>query len=180
LAFPHILLIAGLLATTPAQSAFPNAPATRTLSVVNNLITDKNGSLTNIDLITQLTLLKDPTNDSGGTAQPDDFLLTIGGNPATSGDPQELTPEIPYIINETQQPGYTFVEITDDGSDKCPIALGGTITLAEGDDITCTIVNDDLPRLTLVKDPTNDNGGSAAPDDFLLTLVARKIVAGFA
>ena len=44
-------------------------------------------------------------------------------------------------INETQLSGYHFVSITGDA--RCPAVLGGTITLVPGDDITCTITNDD-------------------------------------
>jgi hypothetical protein len=53
-------------------------------------------------------------------------------------------------INETQVSGYVFVSITGDA--KCPGILGGTVTLDEGDDITCTIKNDDIaPGLTIIK-----------------------------
>jgi len=138
-------------------------------------------TIVNDDVAPQLTLIKDPTNDSGGTAAPDDFLLTIGGEAATSGVAKVLAANTLYAINETQLTGYTFVEITDDGSGKCPAALGGTITLDEGDDITCTIVNDDVaPQLTLVKDPTNDSGGTAAPDDFQLTVGGSPVLSGVA
>ncbi|MFN2215301.1 MAG: hypothetical protein ACK2UE_19690, partial [Anaerolineales bacterium] len=85
------------------------------------------------DIAPQLTIVKDPTNDNGGNAAPDDFLLTVGGVAATSGVAKVLDANTPYAINETQLTGYTFVEITDDGSGKCPAALGGTVTLDEGD-----------------------------------------------
>ena len=78
-------------------------------------------------------------------------------------------PTLPYAFDETQLTGYTFVSITGDA--KCPAVLGGTVTLDEGDDITCTITNDDVaPQLTLIKTVVNDNGGNAAPDDFNLTV----------
>jgi hypothetical protein len=49
--------------------------------------------------------------------------------------------------------------------------LGGTVTLDEGDDITCTITNDDQQAyISVVKVVTNDDGGSALPDDFSLML----------
>lgn len=76
----------------------------------------------------------------------------------------------PYVISESLTvPGYTFVSITGDA--KCPTYVGGSITLDEGDDITCTFTNDDIaPKLTLVKTITNDNGGNAQPNDFKLTI----------
>jgi len=102
----------------------------------------KTCTLTNDDVAPKLTLTKDPTNDNGGNALPDDFLLTIGGTAATSGTAYTLKANTPYAINETQLTGYEFVSIT--GNAKCPAALGGTVTLAPGDDITCTITNDDI------------------------------------
>ena len=61
---------------------------------------------------------------------------------ATSGTEYTLAANTPYALDETQLTGYTFVSIT--GDPKCPAVLGGTITLDEGDDITCTITNDDI------------------------------------
>jgi hypothetical protein len=47
---------------------------------------------------------------------------------------------------------------------------GNSITLANGDNATCTITNnDDAPKLTLVKTVTNDNGGSALETAWTLT-----------
>ena len=98
----------------------------------------------------KLTLVKDPTNDDGGNAVPDDFLLTVDGGAVLSGVSNTYAANTPLAINETQQTGYTFVSIT--GDPKCPAVLGGTVTMDEGDDITCTITNDDVaPKFTLVK-----------------------------
>jgi hypothetical protein len=136
-------------------------------------------TITNDDVAPKLTLVKDPTNDDGGNALPDDFLLTIGGTPATSGTEYTLSANTPYAINETQLPGYTFVSIT--GDPKCPAALGGTITLDEGDDITCTITNDDVaPKLTLIKYVTNDDGGDAVVADFPLFINGNAVTSGVA
>ena len=103
--------------------------------------------------------------------------LTIGGTAATSGTAYTLAANQAYAIDETLLDGYTFTSIT--GDTKCPAALGGTLTLDEGDDITCTITNDDVaPKLPLVKHPTNDDGGNAEPDDFLLTIGGNAATSG--
>jgi hypothetical protein len=100
-------------------------------------------------------VVKDPTNDSGGNAAPDDFLLTVDGGAVLSGVSNEYLANDALVIDETQQSGYEFVEIT--GDDKCPAELGGTITLDVGDNITCTIVNDDVTaKLTIVKESPVD------------------------
>lgn len=208
-----LLLVAGLLNTKSVQSAYPNAPADITLTVIKNVINDNGGNLNNEDFsfsvngglpisfnqngtnililppgtynvvetavagysttydncsnleipdggsatctitnddYARLTLVKDPTNDNGGTAEPDEFLLTVGGSPVLSGVTTNYPVNIPMAINETQLVGYTFIGITDDTSGKCPSALGDPITLAFGDDITCTIVNDDIPAIKAV------------------------------
>jgi hypothetical protein len=101
------------------------------------------------------------TTDNGGNAQPDDFQLTVGGTAVLSGVKNTYAANQALAINETQVTGYEFVSITGDA--KCPAALGGTVTLAPGDDISCTITNDDIgPKLTLFKSVTTDNGGNAA------------------
>jgi len=56
-----------------------------------------------------------------------------------SGVANEYQANVALALNETLVSGYDFVDITGDA--KCPGALGGTVTLAPGDDITCTITN---------------------------------------
>src|SRR5262249_33723853 len=122
-------------------------------------------TITNQDIAPKLTLIKNPTNTVGGTAKPDDFKLTEGRSAVLSGAKNWFKANLALAINETQLSGYQFVSITGDA--KCPAALGGTITLALGDDVTCTITNQDIgPKLTVIKNPTNAFGGTAQPDDF--------------
>jgi len=97
----------------------------------------------NDDIAPKLTIVKNLDIQYGGTAQPDDFKLTVGGVGVLSGVTNEYLANTPYAINETVQSGYEFVEIT--GNPKCPAVLGGEITLDLADDITCTITNKDLP-----------------------------------
>lgn len=110
-----------------------------------------------------ITLVKNVVNNNGGQAAANSFGLTIGGNATTSGQAVNLTPGS-YTINETQLPGYAFVSITGTG---CPAQLGGSVNLTNGQDIVCTITNDDVaPTLTLVKTVTNDDGGEATTANF--------------
>ena len=135
-------------------------------------------TVTNNDFA-RLTVIKVPTNLNGGTAQPNEFLLTVGGSPVLSGVPTEYPIDTPLAIDETQLVGYEFVSITDDGSGKCPTALGGTITLALGDDITCTIVNDDVPAIKAVPAAdlvTDENGTTDTFTVVLTTLPSADVV----
>jgi hypothetical protein len=82
-----------------------------------------------------------------------------------------VTDSIPVTVNagshtlsEDGLPGYAMKTW---GGDCNP---DGSITLAPGQDATCTLTNDDLaPSLTLVKAVTKDNGGTAVPADWTLT-----------
>ncbi|TPW09468.1 MAG: hypothetical protein FD130_2512, partial [Halothiobacillaceae bacterium] len=77
-----------------------------------------------------------------------------------------------YAINEAGLTGYSFVNITGTG---CPAQLGGNVTLANGQNITCTITNDDIaPQLTVTKHVVTDNGGGAAAGDFTMNVTATN------
>jgi len=129
----------------------------------------KTCTITNNDIAPKLTLVKNVVNDNGGNALPDDFKLTIGGDAAISGTPYTLDANTPYALDETLLTGYNFVSITSDT--KCPAALEGTVTLDEGEDITCTIKNDDIaPTITLNKIVQSNHGGNAQPGDFTLKI----------
>jgi hypothetical protein len=99
-------------------------------------------TITNVDVAPTLTVTKNPTNDSGFSALPDDFKLTVGGAPVLSEISNPYNANTPLVINETLVAGYRFVSIT--GDPKCPATLGGTITMAPGDVINCTITNNDI------------------------------------
>ena len=126
--------------------------------------------ITNDDIAPKLTIIKNVISDnsnSGDARIPgsNDFVLTVGGSSVNSGGIYEYDANTPYAINETQLDGYEFIDIT--GDLKCPEVLGGTIELDEGDDITCTITNDDIaPTLKVVKEVVNDDGGNATIGDF--------------
>ncbi len=131
-------------------------------------------TITNSEVAPRLTLIKSVVNDNGGNALPDDFQLMAGDYPTSSGTEFTVLSNVAYSITETQIDGYEFVSIT--GDDKCPAVLGGTITLNEGEDITCTITNDDIaPVLVLEKLVINDNGGTSIPTDWLLTATLNEL-----
>ncbi|MEH6422629.1 hypothetical protein, partial [Pseudomonas sp. CGJS7] len=83
-----------------------------------------------------------------------------------------------YTLSETNQPGYTA------GTYSCVLnggaaTVANSITLAGGDNATCTIDNNDqAATLTLVKTVTNDNGGTATVSDFPLTATGPSTITG--
>jgi hypothetical protein len=126
-------------------------------------------TFTNSRQAAHLIIIKQVTNDNGGSALPGAFSGTItgvtasGGNTwtgtASPGVDKTLTTVGSYNVTETAAAGYTPSFSTD-----C------TGTIAFGQTKTCTVTNDDNgPGLHLRKTITNDNGGSAAATDWTLT-----------
>ncbi|MDL5488053.1 prealbumin-like fold domain-containing protein [Microbacterium wangruii] len=132
----------------------------------------------NVDVAPTLTLVKTVTNDSGGTAAATDWTLsaTSPGEPGLSGvsGSAEVTGVsviggVPYTLAESGPDGYTWESLTcDNGAAVSPSSP--TLTLQVGEDVTCTFVNDDIaPTLTLVKEVTNAQGGTAVATDWTLS-----------
>lgn len=118
-----------------------------------------------------LTLQKTVNNNHGGTAIADDFQAYIDGSPINWNDPQTLDPGS-YTASEDTVTGYQSSGWTGD------CAQDGSTTLAYGDTKTCTITNSDIaPTLTLVKQLTLDDGGTATASAW--TLTANGTSAGF-
>src|SRR3989344_2353932 len=129
---------------------------------------EKSCEITNDDVAPTITLIKEVINNSGGSAGVNDFGLTVGGSAVNSGDTTDVNANTPIALDEAGLAGYDFVSIT--GDENCPAVVGGSVTLNEGENITCTITNDDnAPSLTLLKTVTNNNGGTAVAADWTLT-----------
>jgi uncharacterized repeat protein (TIGR01451 family) len=119
-----------------------------------------------------LTVVKQVVNDDGGTATASAFTMHIAaGGTDVSGSPfpgdatgtARTLPPGTYTVDESGGPGG----YTESVSGDC--AADGTITLAAGDDKTCTVTNDDVaPTLTVIKRVVNDDGGTAAAGDFTM------------
>ncbi|HJV33150.1 MAG TPA: hypothetical protein VJ694_03930, partial [Patescibacteria group bacterium] len=119
----------------------------------------------------RLTVVKVVINNDAGTSQVSDFPLFIGEMSVTSGQANDL-PAGDYVVSETSSPDYvgTF-------SGDCDV--NGAVSLEVGDDKTCTITNDDRPQggnppssgtLIVVTKVINDDGGTALPSSFLMTV----------
>ena len=131
-----------------------------------------------------LILDKIIVNDDGGNATESDFHLTASGPTSIEGDGTPATGDVfsdntfeagTYHVFESGVGGYTgantFVCTEDNGG----VFNAGTqeITLEDGESSVCTVINNDIPPfLKLVKTVTNNNGGSAVPNDWNLTATA--------
>ncbi len=104
--------------------------------------TTKSCVITNTELPAHITLIKVATGTpplAGNTT----FGLMIDGVQTPTGASVAVTSNTPHVINEVGRTGYTFVSISGDA--QCPAVLGGTVTLTEGQAITCTITNNKNP-----------------------------------
>ncbi len=109
----------------------------------------------------KLTVTKIVVNNNGGTKQVSDFPLFVDGNSVSSGV-KNTSSVGAHTVSETTDPTYTSTIGGDCAAD-------GTITLAAGDDKTCTITNDDkAAKLIVIKHVINDNGGTATAANFSL------------
>src|SRR5206468_2310067 len=132
----------------------------------------KTCTLTNSDQQAFVVVNKVVNNTHGGTANPDDFKLTLDNKATTSGTAVAVNPGA-YTAAETLLSGYNFRGFSGDcGAD-------GKVTVKLGETKTCTLTNSDQQAFVIVdKVVKNTHGGSAGPDAFNLTLDGKATTSG--
>ena len=106
----------------------------------------------------------------------------------TDGAPNILSAGVSYTISEIDHGGYTegTWSCVDDaglsiGLPTAGVATGTDLVLAEGAEVTCEIVNNDIaPTLTLTKTLTNDDGGALTVADFDISIDGTEVTSGIA
>ena len=139
-------------------------------------------SISNDDEPAQLTLAKlVDAGQTGATAEATEWTLTADGPTSVSGatGSEAVTDAAvdagQYTLSETGPEGYTASDWTCEGGELS----GTTLTIAVGDDVTCTVTNTaEQPTLTLTKVVENDNGGTAAAADWTLSADGPTPVSG--
>lgn len=119
-----------------------------------------------------LKLTKSVTNNNGGTKTPADWTLTATGSGGFSDTGDSTTfhtvnAGTSYALSESTVPGYGQV-----GNWSCNGGNqnGNNITLSSGQNVTCSVTNDDIaPSLTLNKIVSNTHGGTATESQWTLT-----------
>jgi hypothetical protein len=81
-----------------------------------------------------LVVFKYVTNDSGGTMAPSDFTITVNGVSVIGGS--SFPGGGSYSVTESAVPGYTLWSAS----------AGCAGTIAPGQEKTCLLVNDDVPK----------------------------------
>ncbi len=131
-------------------------------------------TITNNDIPATITLTKQVINNFGGPAVAGSFTLTVDGSGVVQGTPYEVDSNTSHAIDENGLSGYEFVSIA--GDTLCPGVLGGTVTLDEGQNISCIITNQDLPAtLIVIKHVISDNGGTLDAGDFTMNVTGTDV-----
>lgn len=150
----------------------------------------RNGNVTlDHDTITIPTTLRVIKVVNGGTAVPADFIIhvknssnaEVGGGPfvgtSTPGTSYSLVPDT-YVVSENVNPLYTPSFSGDCNS-------SGSVTLTVGQNLTCTITNNNIPpsssgkgTINVVKTVINDNGGTKTVADFPLFVNGTSVISG--
>lgn len=174
--------------TGPSGYSPSSWTCTNNVTVTNSQITLTNGqttvcSITNSETAPALTLIKNVTNNSGGTLEADDFVLRLNGtaqsSPVLSNTNLTATYTVAGVNSNT---AYTLTEDANStyaGSgvtctdNTTQLTVSHPVTLSEGQSVTCTITNDDIsPTIQLIKSVINDNGGTSFATAW--TLIAQS------
>ena len=130
-----------------------------------------------------LTLVKTVTNDDGGTAAATDWQLSADGPGGTftgvTGSTAVTNATVAvgdYDLPESAGPsGYTPGAWSCSGGSLS----GSVVTLALGDDATCTITNDDAPaRYSIAKTSDPASGSTVAPGAVIEYTISAFMLSG--
>jgi len=140
-------------ANSVTTTGLPTAGAAAGVDVTLLPGSDVTCTIVNDDIQPTLTLVKNVVNDNGGALGVDDFLLSMGGAPATSGMSQLVMANTDIAIGETPVTGYSAAGgwactdangITTTGLPTAGAAAGVDVNILPGSDVTCEITNNDL------------------------------------
>ncbi len=132
----------------------------------------KSCTITNDDQAATLIVKKVVVNDNGGSLDPEDFSFEVNGGQAqpfeSDGQNNLIVTAGTYNIVEPTVTGYAT------SYDNC-----SNVVIPNGGSATCTITNDDqAAHLIIIKQVTNDNGGTKAAGDFSGSVTGVTISGG--
>lgn len=120
-------------------------------------------------------------NNSGGSAEPSDWTMKLTGEVGSNvipnnfpGSESGTSVSIPsgkgYLVTDNLAvAGYAAPSASSDC--KRDAGSGG---LAPGTTVTCTITRNDKPRVRVIVDVVNDNGGTASAADWTVTVAGAN------
>jgi hypothetical protein len=166
-------------------------------SITGGLIQVANGAnitctIINNDSQGSLVIVKQVVNDNGGTLGVSAFgintnagSLSFGTGVVNGSTTTYTATAIPvnagtYTLRESDIAGYTEGTWSCTPTAASPTSItGGQVAVANGETVTCTIINNDQQgSLTSVKNVVNDNGGTAVVGAFGINTTAGALSFG--
>ncbi|HEX9730987.1 MAG TPA: hypothetical protein VGG06_03265 [Thermoanaerobaculia bacterium] len=179
-------LPAGLVRIGTRIEGVPEETGTFTINAANECgndeITVTIGPPLEIDFEGRLTLVKQV--QGGGPLAADAFTLFY----TEQGVRRDVTQNVAKLFAFSSANGFVTVKAGEDNREGYVAGVwtgacsaDGTVTIAAGDDKTCTITNTYNPaRLTLIKHVVNDDGGTAQVASFPLFANGTPMTSGVA
>jgi hypothetical protein len=138
----------------------------------------KTCTITNDDIAPTLTVIKHVVNDHGGAALASAWTLSVSSSNAGAGTgsaPGAAAPGTAYTLEANK--AYSVAESNGPSGYAASASVDCTIANAVlATDYSCTITNDDIqPKLIVIKNVINDNGGTAAAGDFTLSVTGTDV-----
>ena len=166
-------VVAGTTYTITEAAAVGYTPTFEGCVITPELGKNYTCTISNGDIAPTVVLRKVVVNDDGGTALAQSFNLSIDGTTqalvagaagTAASAPVTLKAGVAYDLAEAAVAGYAASGWSCEGGGTL---TGASLTLGLGDDVTCTITNNDIaPKISVVKQVDNTNGGSAVATDF--------------
>jgi uncharacterized repeat protein (TIGR01451 family) len=126
--------------------------------------------------VTTIEAYKVLGDSHGGTMAPEEFTLFLDGVEIPQGVDTDVAPG-EHTITETDVFGYEldFILCTDRMTHD-QVSLDGVVSIATGQQISCEVVNNEIPpSITLHKEFIKDDGGMAEPQDFTFTVTSESL-----
>ena len=112
-------------------------------------------TITNVDQPGVLTVVKQFAHET--SAQPDDFDLTLNGEVVESGETNFVPGNETYTVDETVLEGWTQISLTCVEGEQGEIPIDHPVELSNGQSVVCTIVNGEIPTITVEKIAIGDD-----------------------
>lgn len=165
-------------AGTYTVEEFPDSRYTTTYDNCTSVVIVNGGSatctITNTAKPAQLTIVKNTDEESGNgsfdfdvTGQEGSVTLTTEGY--TASTTFSVLDAGSYDVSENIPEGWTLASVSclnGETSMGSSITNGKSVTLQNGDSVTCTFTNTKRATLTIKKVVINDNGGTKVASDF--------------
>ncbi len=134
----------------------------------------KTCTITNNDIQPSLTVIKTVVNDHGGAALPSNWTMNVAGtNVSNVSFPGAGAPGVNVTLNAG---AYNVTESDGPSGYAASFSADCSGTIAIGEDLTCTITNDDIaPQLTVIKHVINDHGGTAIAANWTMNVTGADV-----